>query len=448
MRTFEKDYRYLLQNLIPHHRLPIELRRSIEQALESGSAEAMRRQSILALETLCHEAYFLRTQTDSRNGSMIVTYAKRGGIYQLRLIVPREEWVALSSQFEREPSPPEVALEDLEPERVAVGVEATFEILPDVIQSLTISGRSESIAQRLDRLMRSLPEWLDFISANLILIQGIGGDYVGTNEHIEGVTKDKFREVLIHRQAELTGRQMIVGTEAALNMGLSIDSDLARSAAVVPIFAQDEFRGTLQILAEQPVNDETLEDRVRVAGRIVEQVINLNVQIENITSIDALTRIYNRHFYEAQLPIEIERATRTAGKLSMLLIDLDDFKQINDTLGHKKGDEALSTVAGLVKKNLRKIDLAFRYGGEEFVVLLPGTAEIEAVHTAERLRSVISEYRGFAGRDGVAIQLTVSIGVAVFPDNARTEEELFVKADAAMFRAKKRGKNRVELYSE
>ena len=132
----------------------------------------------------------------------------------------------------------------------------------------------------------------------------------------------------------------------------------------------------------------------------------------------------------------------------MLVMDLDDFKRINDTYGHLKGDEALRVVADLVKGNLRKIDLPFRYGGEEFVILLPGTADVEAIHTAERLRLVVDEFQKFKDIDGNVIRLSVSIGAAVFPDHARTKDELFAKADAALLRAKGAGKNRVEFHTD
>jgi diguanylate cyclase (GGDEF)-like protein len=130
----------------------------------------------------------------------------------------------------------------------------------------------------------------------------------------------------------------------------------------------------------------------------------------------------------------------------MLILDIDDFKKINDTYGHRRGDEALALVAELIKRNLRKIDQPFRYGGEEFVILLPGTAAAEAVHTAERLRAVISEADGLTDDGGETIEVRVSIGAAVFPNHARSEGELFAKADSALYRAKRKGKDRVELY--
>jgi diguanylate cyclase (GGDEF)-like protein len=188
--------------------------------------------------------------------------------------------------------------------------------------------------------------------------------------------------------------------------------------------------------------------RVQAAANLVKQAIEFNAQIETITSIDALTQLYNRHFYDEQISVEIERATRSGAEVSMLVIDVDDFHNVNEAHGHAKGDEALRSIADLIRNNLRKVDLPFRYGGEEFVILLPGTSEFESVHTAERLRRVVAEYTGFKDQMGRVRKLTVSVGVSVFPGTAQAAQELFDQADAAMFRAKEMGKNRVVLYKE
>ena len=208
-----------------------------------------------------------------------------------------------------------------------------------------------------------------------------------------------------------------------------------------------KFRGILEIWKEKDAVDDPLPKHIRLAANLVEQMIENSIRFENLTSVDKLTRIYNRRFYDTQIGIEIERATRTGTKLSLLVMDVDDFKRINDTYGHQKGDEALTVVADLVKANLRKIDLPFRYGGEEFVILLPGTSDVEAIHTAERLRLVVDEHEKFKDSHENAIPLTVSSGAAVFPDHARTKDEWFAKADTALMRAKSTGKNRVEFHT-
>jgi diguanylate cyclase (GGDEF)-like protein len=217
--------------------------------------------------------------------------------------------------------------------------------------------------------------------------------------------------------------------------------------AVAPIFALGNLVGALSVYLPAGVDRETADARPQAAADVVRQALEFHHHFESLTSIDALTGVYNRQFYDRQVPVEIERAMRSGNSLSMLLLDIDDFKRINDELGHKKGDEALVTVADIIRRNLRKIDLPFRYGGEEIVVLLPGTPEFEAVHTAERLRRVIHQHRGFRDTRGVPRQITVSVGVAVYPDTARSADQLFVQADEAMYRAKQRGKNQVVLYS-
>jgi diguanylate cyclase (GGDEF)-like protein len=448
MRTIERDYRYLLQNLVPHHRLPLELRRRVEEALEDGNLTALRRNAVQALEHLTADNYYHCSGKIFQNGTVFVTYQKRDGIYQVRLTVPRNIWLAEVPEDEAiaPPAEPPIA----QPHRLLPVPEprTNIEILPDVIRSLAIGDPHDSINDRLNTLMRMMPGWLDFIRAELMLVEETPGDRALPGELILAVTESELMETPIYKQVSSDRQTVIFSVSEARTGGLNIASDKAQTVAIIPIFTAGDRRGILRVLFEQPVRDGTVTMRAKVAGRILEQVISINDQIENMTSMDALTGIYNRHFYDLQLSIEIERATRTGGKLSMLLIDLDDFKAINDSLGHKKGDEALVMVADLIKKNLRKIDLPFRYGGEEFVILLPGTAEIEAVHTAERLRSVIHSHSGFRDDDDKPRFLSVSIGVSVFPDYARTEDELFTKADSAMFRAKHRGKNRVELYRE
>lgn len=448
MRTIEIDYSYLLRNLIPHNRLPHDLRTEIREALGSRKSADLRRCAIRTLERLERDSYLTKTETVFLNDHVSISYKKTGGIFRLKITVPRKEWSLFTGQT--------AVSEEIETEtrrdRTEIHAPAvsgmTIEILPDVLGSLSINDRHDSMVGRLDTLMGRIPEWLRFSKAAIIIVRESLEDATRLTDNVYGIGEDALLSRSTYGQIRSSGDYLLVAKHNDRLHELIGDFDADRSLAVVPIFAGGDFRGALHLQLQESDFDNSLQGRIDIARKIVEQVITINDQIENITSVDALTGIYSRHFYETQLPIEIERATRTGGRLSMLLVDIDDFKKINDTFGHKIGDEALSTVAGLIKKNLRKIDLPFRYGGEEFVILLPGTSEFEAVHTAERLRTVIEAYTGFEGKKGLSQRITVSVGVAVFPDHARTEEELFVKADAAMFRAKHRGKNRVELVGD
>ena len=161
-------------------------------------------------------------------------------------------------------------------------------------------------------------------------------------------------------------------------------------------------------------------------------------ELEAIT--DGLTGLYNHRYLQVRLDEEIERAHLEEEALSVLFIDLDEFKVFNDSRGHKAGDEVLRRVARAVEKRTRRIDLVARYGGDEFVVALLGTGAADAVDTAERIRS---EIHAENTNDGA---ISVSIGVATFPGDAGSKAELLDKADWAMYVAKRSGRDRVVAF--
>ena len=149
---------------------------------------------------------------------------------------------------------------------------------------------------------------------------------------------------------------------------------------------------------------------------------------------DGLTGVYNRRFLDVQLKNKIATVKGDVyAKFSILMIDIDDFKHFNDTQGHQAGDELLRSLTQVVKDSLRDNDLVFRYGGEEFCVMLDEANKKQAAIIADRIRTVASLY----------IPTTISIGVATFPDDAQTEAELISKADEALYTAKNTGKNKV-----
>ncbi len=163
---------------------------------------------------------------------------------------------------------------------------------------------------------------------------------------------------------------------------------------------------------------------------------------------DALTRVYNRKYFTERLTAEVAYSRRHRVKLAILLLDLDDFKQTNDTYGHLAGDMVLRLVSAQMQRLIRVEDLLARYGGEEFVILARTTGKTEAVRLAERIRSSISELDiPIADR---SIKVTLSIGVAALPDVAPDggANELLALADARLYRAKAEGKNRVSSEGE
>jgi diguanylate cyclase (GGDEF)-like protein len=155
--------------------------------------------------------------------------------------------------------------------------------------------------------------------------------------------------------------------------------------------------------------------------------------IESEAVSDGLTGLYNRRYFEEALVREVERARRYDLESTLLLVDLDGFKAINDTRGHQEGDRVLQEVAEVVRRHLRASDIACRFGGDEFAVILCDTPRDEALAVAERIRADVE--RAFERA------VTISAGLATVPDDARSTEELVANADRALYAAKRGGRN-------
>ncbi len=165
---------------------------------------------------------------------------------------------------------------------------------------------------------------------------------------------------------------------------------------------------------------------------------------EALSVTDDLTHLYNSRFLDQSLRRETKRASRSGRPLSLLFIDLDGFKSINDTHGHLSGSRALVEAAAVIRTSARETDVVARFGGDEFALVLPDTGSDGAVSVADRVRTRIAEHP-FLAVDGLDIRLTASVGIATLPDAARTAEELLSAADAAMYRVKETGKNGIHL---
>lgn len=163
-----------------------------------------------------------------------------------------------------------------------------------------------------------------------------------------------------------------------------------------------------------------------------------NERLRTLVSQDVLTGVAVRHVFDARLAAETKRATRKDSEFSVLFLDIDHFKQVNDKLGHDAGDACLRRLGTLLRERSREYDTAARWGGEEFAVLMPNTGRHQAQAVAERLRATVEKDASGPTR------ITISIGTATWPRDARDAAGLVCAADAAMYRAKAAGRNRVE----
>ena len=213
----------------------------------------------------------------------------------------------------------------------------------------------------------------------------------------------------------------------------------------VPLMAKDKLLGTLNVSRSEPesFSDKDFELFVNLANQAAIAIDNARLYRYAVT--DEMTRLYNHRYFQQRLDEELQRADRYENFVSLIILDVDHFKKFNDTYGHPEGDRVLKTVARLIEKSVREVDIPARYGGEEFVVICPEKNGEGSLTPAERIRSAIEGYDFRI--EGKKIQITVSLGVACYPDQARSKAELIQKADFALYYSKHHGRNQATLYN-
>ncbi len=176
----------------------------------------------------------------------------------------------------------------------------------------------------------------------------------------------------------------------------------------------------------------------------IEERKKVQAVLEELVNIEPLTGLFNRRHFFDEADKEFSRGKRYHHAFSVIMADIDHFKEINDRFGHAVGDQALITIAGLIRRNLRAADIVCRYGGEEFAFLLPETTGELALQVAERIRAEVAAYPFEA--EGKPFQVTVSMGVVQCPDHCNTLDELFLQADRTLYDAKRQGRNQTLLF--
>ena len=242
-----------------------------------------------------------------------------------------------------------------------------------------------------------------------IMLPGMGG------LELTKLIKRKFNTDVI----VMTGYSGDYSYEEAINMGAS-------DFVIKPVRLEELLLRLKRVLKERDLSQE----RIRMMEKL-----------QRLAITDGLTKLHNSRSFYSQLEVEVDRFNRYKHPLSLLLLDIDHFKWYNDNYGHLEGDKVLVRISQLIKACLRKLDTAYRYGGEEFTVILPETSDEEAVLVAERIRKTI-EAEKFTPETGTELGITISIGAAQYAP----EEQLstFIqRADKAMYVSKEKGRNRV-----
>jgi diguanylate cyclase (GGDEF)-like protein len=265
----------------------------------------------------------------------------------------------------------------------------------------------------------------EMIISKIHVSQGVNGRAIRTKtvQFIEDITKDS----------------------AFLKADNGITSEIC-----IPLLKEGNALGTLNVESDgtRKLTQADLNLLVTIAGQIALAVDNarLHAQIKKLATTDAVTGLANRHVFEQALSAEIERARRQDATVSLIIFDIDSFKEYNDSFGHPAGDARLKAVAEIVRKNLRKYDVAARYGGDEFAIILSNSNHEQALAFAQRLSYATRDGAPQPPVEGLGVPgYTLSMGIAAFPQDAGTHEQLLIAADNAALRAKHLGKNRIQL---
>ncbi len=268
---------------------------------------------------------------------------------------------------------------------------------------------------------------------------------------------EKYPELCL---AAETGRKVVVndvhGDPVTASLHRVFKEAGIDAVAVIPIESRGARTGTLLLrtarrgLGFSPREISFFEVVAEAASSALEKAYLLetvqltNTRLEYLAVTDALTGLYNRRYFQERLEQEVERAARYRLPLSFLMLDVDNFKDVNDTLGHLTGDAVLRDISARMQACVRRVDLIARFGGEEFVIILPQTGRFGAFTYAERMCAAIGD-TPVVTRSGL-VSVTASIGVAVFdPEWMRTTDDLIGSADEALLKAKELGKNRVVM---
>jgi diguanylate cyclase (GGDEF)-like protein len=205
------------------------------------------------------------------------------------------------------------------------------------------------------------------------------------------------------------------------------------------------FHGVTRDITEQKRHRIELQQANEQLARQLQEIQELQSRLQEQAIRDALTGLFNRRYLDETLPRELSRAKRDGYPLALIMVDIDHFKQVNDTYGHSAGDEVIRSLGAILRQGAREGDIACRYGGEEFIIVLPHMSVEAALVRAEKWRTEVEAIRVRHG--DFDIRFTISAGASGYPDHATEHENLIECADLALYMSKKDGRNRVTHFN-
>lgn len=291
-----------------------------------------------------------------------------------------------------------------------------------------------------------------YVSPSVERLRGYTADEVLQQKLEEALTPQAlqlFQEKLpIYVQEFLNGEAgfHVNEVEQPCKDGSTVWTEATTNFRINEVNSHLEVYGVSRDITERKLNEHFLKQANHELQIHIKKVEQLSQELQEQAIRDPLTGLYNRRYLKESLQREFNRANRELFPISILIMDIDNFKNINDTYGHQVGDKFLIKIADLLKKNSRGSDITCRYGGEEFILVLPETEAQIAHARAEQFRAEISQVR--IPHEMKDLNISVSMGIAVYPEHSTIAEELIVKADLALYQSKNNGRNRVTVWRE
>jgi diguanylate cyclase (GGDEF)-like protein/PAS domain S-box-containing protein len=279
--------------------------------------------------------------------------------------------------------------------------------------------------------------------AFLTLLKASSPDEVSGMRLIEFVSPELFDT--IEKRSRIMTEQKLILPPLELILRCLDGTFITVVSTPMPIVFQEQpaILTALYDITERKRNEIELQKAHKLLQINIREIVDLQGKIKEQATRDALTGLFNRHYLEETLEREVARASREGFPIGVVMIDIDHFKQVNDTHGHKAGDLLLQALGNLLLGRIRAGDIACRYGGDEFLLILPQASKAITAERAEQWRTGFEALRTVYGEK--ALQATISLGVAVYPSDDVTAEGVIYAADQAMYRAKALGRNRVVL---
>lgn len=329
-----------------------------------------------------------------------------------------------------------------------IGLEKRLSEIAELYEAMKKLSATLEFDRLLEILSQVLRDNFTFHNCVLILLNEDDSSVVDRVYHIERdqtvVRESKDTEKRFARELRDKRASIFIDFEVSsskrIEMGLS---DTTKTLAYAPLIVDDSPIGIL--LIEDMDKDDFSNFSILMSqfGMVVRK-IKLYERVQELAIRDGLTGVFARRHFLERAQAELDRSVRHDFRLSFLMVDIDHFKDVNDKHGHLVGDVVLKELASILTNNIREVDILGRYGGEEFIVILPNTGKTGGFQVAERLRVAVGDASLKAYDE--TIKITISIGVASFPDDADELNQLIDSADRAMYQAKAAGRNCVKMF--